>query len=78
MRAEQLAGLLVEDRLDHALVLAERNRLAVADEREAADADVELLLLRRLLGQADRGDLRLRNRCSPGSSACPSDAGAGP
>jgi hypothetical protein len=36
----------VEDHLHEALVLAERDGLAVADEREAADADVELLLLR--------------------------------
>ena len=49
VRAEQLAGLLVEDDLDEALVLAERDRLAVADEREAADPDVELLVLGRLL-----------------------------
>ena len=56
--AEQLAGLLVEDHLDQALVLAERDRLAVADEGEAADADLDLLLLGRLLGQADRRDLR--------------------
>jgi hypothetical protein len=32
MGAEQLAGLLVEDRLDQALGLAERNGLAVASE----------------------------------------------
>src|SRR5580704_3714464 len=56
--AEQLAGLLVEDHLDQALVLAERDRLAVADEGEAADADLDLLLLSRLLGEADGGDLR--------------------
>src|SRR6185503_11424193 len=45
VRAEKLAGLLVEDDLYQPLVLAERDRLAVADEGEAADADVELLLL---------------------------------
>src|SRR5262245_65899874 len=58
MRAEQCPGLLVEDHLDEALVLAQRDRLAVAYERKAADADIELVLLRRLLGEADRGDLR--------------------
>ena len=58
VRAQELPGLLVEDHLDHALVLAERDRLAVAGERETADADVELLLLGGLLGEADRGDLR--------------------
>ena len=37
--AEQLAGLLVEDHLYHALVLALRDRLAVADERKPPDAN---------------------------------------
>ena len=78
MRAEQLAGLLVEDHLDHALVLAERHRLAVADEREAADADVELLVLRGLLGEADRGDLREAIGAARDQAACPSGADAGP
>src|SRR5262249_34585315 len=55
----QLAGLGVEDGLDEPLVLAERDRLAVADEREAADFDIAALLLGRGLGQADAGDLRL-------------------
>src|SRR5262249_27615393 len=58
VRAEQRPGLLVEDHLDETLVLAQRDRLAVADEWKAADADIELVLLRRLLGEADRGDLR--------------------
>ena len=40
--AHELAGRLVEDHLDEPLVLAERNRLAVADERETANADIEL------------------------------------
>ena len=39
MRAQELAGLAVEDRLDHAFGLAERNRLAVADKREVVDLD---------------------------------------
>src|SRR5262245_29821997 len=58
MRAEQCPGPLVEDHLDETLVLAQRDRLAVAYERKAADADIELVLLRRLLGKADGGDLR--------------------
>src|SRR5450759_87728 len=56
--AEQLPGLLVEDHFDQALVLAERNRLAIADEGKAANTDVVLFILGRLFGQADRGDLR--------------------
>src|ERR1035441_8745542 len=55
---EELPGLLVEDHFDQALVLAERDGLAVADEGKAADADVDLFILGRLFGQADRGDLR--------------------
>ena len=39
VRAEQLAGLGVEHRLHQALGLAQRDRLAVADERESADLD---------------------------------------
>ena len=58
MRAEQLPGLLVEDDLHQALILAQRNRLAVADEGKAADADVELLLFGRLFGKAHGSDLR--------------------
>ncbi len=59
VRAQELPGLGIEDGLDQALVLAERDRLAVADEREAADLDLAALLLGRLLGQADAGDLRM-------------------
>src|SRR5437868_9492134 len=40
VRAEQLPALVVEDYLDQALILAERNRLAVADEGETADEDL--------------------------------------
>src|SRR5688572_15863470 len=58
MGAEKLTGLLVEDHLGEALILAERHCLAVADKWEAADPDLKLLLLRRLLGEAHRGDLR--------------------
>src|SRR5712671_1207863 len=59
MRAEQLAGLVVEDHLGHALILAERHRLAVADERKTTDADIELFVLRGLFGEADGGHLRM-------------------
>ncbi|MGY3082320.1 hypothetical protein ACVWZZ_008728 [Bradyrhizobium sp. LM6.10] len=57
--AEELAGLLVEDHLDQALVLAERDRLAVTDEGEAADADLAATLLGLGFGEADGGHLRL-------------------
>ena len=40
VRAQQLAGLGVEHGLDQALGLAQRDRLAVADEGEAADLDL--------------------------------------
>jgi len=56
--AEQLPGLLVEDHFHEALILAERDGLAVADEGEAADADIEFLIFRRLLGKTDGSDLR--------------------
>ena len=56
--AQQLAGLGVEHGLDHALGLAQRDRLAVADEREAADLDLVARVLGRLLGQADARHLR--------------------
>src|ERR1700688_1002036 len=56
VRAEQLAGLLVEDHFYQSLVLAERNRLAVADEREAADTDLAAAFLRFGFGKTDRRD----------------------
>ncbi len=56
---EQLAGLLVEDDLDQALVLAERDGLAVADEGEAADADLAAVLLGLGFRQADGRHLRM-------------------
>src|SRR6185436_14692211 len=58
MRAEQLTRLLFEDHLDQPLILAERNGLAIAHERKSSDPDIELLLLRRLFGETNRGDLR--------------------
>src|SRR6185437_2800394 len=51
--------LLVEHDLDQSLVLAERNRLAVADKREAADPDLAAALLGPRLGETDGGDLRI-------------------
>ena len=58
--AQELAGLLVEDRLDETLVLAERDRLSVRAELEAADANVPALGFRLLFGEADRRDLWLQ------------------
>ncbi|MPL73135.1 hypothetical protein SDC9_18928 [bioreactor metagenome] len=57
--AQKLAGLRVEDGLHQPLGLAKRNRLAVADEGEAADPDLIARGLRLFLGQTDRGDLRV-------------------
>jgi len=56
--AKELAGLLVEDHFDEALILAHRDRFAVAHERESSDADIDILFLGGLLGEADRSDLR--------------------
>jgi hypothetical protein len=53
VNAEKLSGLFVEDHFHQALILAERDCLAVADEGETADADIELLLFGRLLGEPD-------------------------
>src|SRR6476646_2262283 len=58
MRAEQLTRLLFEDDLDQPLILAERNGLAITHERKSSDPDIELLLLRGLFGETNRGDLR--------------------
>src|ERR1043166_9063669 len=59
VRADERTGLLVEDDFDQPLVLAHRDRLAVADEGKAPDPHVDLLFLGGRLGQAHRGDLRL-------------------
>src|SRR5262245_27859090 len=58
VRAEQRAGLAIENHLHEALIFAQRDALAVADEGKAADADVELVGFCRLLGKSDRGNLR--------------------
>src|SRR3546814_14587679 len=60
MRAEQFAGRLVEHRLDEALGLAQRDRLAVADEGELTDLHLAAALFRLRLGQPHRRHLRLR------------------
>src|SRR5713226_5234474 len=56
VRAEEGPAVFVKDHLDQALVLAERDRLPVAHERKAADSNVELLILRSLLGETDRSN----------------------
>ncbi len=48
----------IEDRLDEAFRLTERNGLAVADEGEAADLQRVAGLLGLALGKAHGGDLR--------------------
>src|SRR3954451_1170279 len=58
MRAEQLTRLIFEDDLDQPLILAERNGLAITHERKSSDPNIELLLLRGLFGETNRGDLR--------------------
>src|ERR1700722_3373748 len=58
VRAKQLAGLLVEDHFYQALILAKRDRLAVADERETADADLAAAFFRPRLREADGSNLR--------------------
>src|SRR3546814_4568875 len=57
--SDLFAGLLVEDRLDQALVLAARNRLAVGDEGETADADFAALFLGLRFCDANRRHLRI-------------------
>ncbi|PAV92830.1 hypothetical protein WR25_24902 [Diploscapter pachys] len=58
VRTQQLAGLGVEHRLDEAFRLAQRDRLAVANEGELADLHVMARILGLRFGQADAGDLR--------------------
>src|SRR5256885_10352477 len=53
MRAQQLAGLGVEHRLHETFGFAERDRLAVADEREVADLHLIAGFLGLGFGQAD-------------------------
>src|SRR5205823_13487270 len=53
-----LASFRIERGLDHALRLAERDRLAIADEWEMPDFDFVAGLARRLFGEADARHLR--------------------
>ena len=62
--AEKLAGLLVEHRFDEPVVLAERDRLAVGAEGEAADAHLIAGILRLCFGEAHRGHLRVAIRAA--------------
>src|SRR3712207_1091975 len=59
VRAKKLASLGIEDGLHQALRLAERNRLAISDEREPPDLDGNAGFLGLVLGDADGGDLRV-------------------
>ena len=56
--ALERAGVGIEHGLDEAFHLTQRNRLAIANERKAADADVYFLFLGSLFGETDRCDLR--------------------
>jgi hypothetical protein len=59
VRAKQLAGFLIEDRLDQPVGLTQRDCLAVANEGEAADLDLVPSFLGFGFGQTDRRDLRI-------------------
>ena len=58
VRAQELAGLCIEHGLHKPFRLTERNRLAVADERELADLDLAPGFFGLGLGQSDACDLR--------------------
>ena len=60
--AEKLVGVGVGEELDEARGLAHAARLAVRAERERGGLDVETGVLGLLLGQSERGDLRLAER----------------
>src|ERR1035437_7298041 len=57
MRAEELVGLPVENHFHQALILPKCYRFAIASERKASDANVELPVLRALLRQSDGSHL---------------------
>src|SRR3546814_11672422 len=63
MRAEQFAGLRVEDGLGEALGLAQRNRLAVADEGEGPGLPFVTQLLRLRFGQPRSDERWLGKEC---------------
>src|SRR5436190_17273542 len=46
MSADKRAGFFVEDHLHHALILAKRYGLAIADEGKPTNANIQLILLR--------------------------------
>jgi hypothetical protein len=58
MRAQELSGRRVEDRLDEPTVFPKRDRLAVPGEGKAPDARLVPSRLRARLSEADAGDLR--------------------
>jgi len=57
--AQKLARFFIEHGFDEAFGLAERDRLAIAVEGEAADFCFVALLFRFGFGEADAGDLRV-------------------
>src|SRR5207237_6076555 len=57
MGAEQLAAPGIEDGLDHALILAKCDGLAVAEEGEAADPDFAAFGFGLRFSEPDGGDL---------------------
>src|ERR1700730_10375097 len=59
MGAEKVSGFGVKNGFYENLRLAERHRLAVADEGKAADPDLNTQLSSSFLGEADRRDLRI-------------------
>src|ERR1700704_434879 len=58
VRADELAGLGIEDRLDETLSLTQRQRLAVGPEWETPDAHLAPLARRLGFRQSDRSNLR--------------------
>src|SRR3954465_12645074 len=59
MRAQKLARLGIENRLDQPLVLAERDRLAVGEKGEASDLELISCGLCPGFSETDGSDLRL-------------------
>src|SRR3546814_15346664 len=55
---KEFPTLLVPDRLREAIGVAQRDRLAIADERDLAGADLEAELARLRLRPADRSEKR--------------------
>src|SRR3984893_6160743 len=59
MRAQKFSGFGIEDCFYESLRLAERDRLAIADEGKATAPDFNTQLFSFCLGEADRRDLRI-------------------